>query len=562
MVFYSNHNIYPHQEWIKRRDAARQMAMAYEVEFVEDIPDHAQWKACVAKGFEACKEGGGRCARCFAFSLKRGYEAMERLHCQAFTTSLTVSPHKRSATLHVVGKQIGGETFIPYNFKKHDGYLDSTRRAATLGLYRQIYCGCEYSMRHPAPYKVILLGMGYRGRIYAQWALTHPDDIKIVAIAEPDMAVRQDWQRKLGLPDDVVFSSWEIALQEVTAEAVIITLPDQLHFPAAQMALQKHCHLLLEKPMATTWDECVALNTLVEQSKSFVLLGHILRFTPYYRKIYDLIREGALGELVSIRHLEPVGYWKAALAFCRGAWGKTASSTPMILQKCSHDFDLFSWWIGKRCLAVQSFGGLQHFRPEYAPKGAGKRCETCPTEIEKACPYAAKKLICEHNDAWYMFPDHSTEGLEKLLKGPYGRCVFACDNDAVDHQIVNLLFEGGVTVSHAMEAYTLDRERETRLFFTKGEIIGDARRIRIRYFETRTEELWDAALESGNSTNDSSYAQGNGGLMREWVDALRTCPPADYLETFHASMQSHAMAFATELSRIEHNGAPVPLATL
>ncbi len=561
VLFFSNFNIYPHEEYLRRRLAAQQLAEAEGIAWVEDVPDHACWQASVAKGYESCKEGGARCARCFHFSLQRAFEQMEALGCQAFTTSLTVSPHKRSATLHAIGREIGGDRFIPYDFKKQNGFLDSNQRAAALGLYRQIYCGCEYSMRHPEPFKVAILGMGYRGRIYAQWALEHPNDLKVVAFAEPDAELRQEWQERLGLDAEDVTADWRLALEVDALEGAIIALPDRLHFEAAQAALAKKLHLLLEKPVAATWDDCVALDASVRQSGRLVQVGHILRFTPYYAKIAELIQGGTLGSLVSIQHLEPVGHRKAAHTFCRGPWGDADATTPMILQKCSHDFDLFAWWIGHRCMLAQSFGGLSHFRSECAPTGAGKRCLDCPAEIERACPYSAIKLLREGTDLRYALPDPSDEGVEETLRGVYGRCVYACENTAVDHQVVNLLFENGVTVSHCMESYTWARDRLTQLFFTKGQIIGDARRLRIHCFADRTTELWDAGLEGANALGESSYTLGNGGLMADWVQALRTLPPTVYAERFHESIQAHAMAFAAEVSRSE-GGIAVPIATL
>lgn len=561
VLFYSNHNLFPHAEWCRRRDAVRQLAAAEHVEWFEDSPNHTAWQDAVAKGFEQCKEGGERCTRCFSFSLARAFNALEQLHCTAFTTSLSVSPHKRSATLHAVGKEIGGDRFIPYDFKKQEGFKDSNQRAAALGLYRQIYCGCEFSMRHREPFRIVILGMGYRGRIYAEWALAHPTDIQVIAIADSNPALRMTWATRLGLLDKAVSSDWAIALETEGAEGVIIALPDPLHFPAAQGALARHLHVLLEKPIGATWEECVALDAAVRSGKSLVQVGHILRYTPYYQKIAELLHRGSLGEVVSIRHLEPVGYWKAAHTFCRGTWGNTAQSTPMILQKCSHDFDLFAWWIGKRGLIAQSFGGLAHFRPDHAPQGAAKYCIACPSAIECRCPYSARKLLCERESLWYALPTHTPEALETLLHGVYGRCVYACENDAVDHQVVNLLFEGGVTVSHSMEAYTWERDRQTRICCTRGEIIGDARTLTIHHFDSRTTEQWDAALESGTATHESSYILGNDGLMRDWVEAMRTLPPTAYVERFHESIQSHALAFAAEYSRL-NGGAPVPIASL
>ncbi len=561
VLFFSNYNIAPREEYERRLGAARRLAEAEGVELVEDCPEHRVWLEAVAQGFEEEPEGGARCVRCFRFSLRRAFERLGELGCVAFTTSLSVSPHKRSALLHAVGAEVGGEAFVPYDFKKRDGYLSSTRRAAELGLYRQIYCGCEFSMRHREPYRVALLGLGYRGRIYAQWALEHPQDVVIVAIADPNGALRGEWQARLGLAASAVHDDWRAALEVEGLEGAIIALPDQLHFESACVALEHRLHLLLEKPVAATWDECVQLDAAVRASGRLVQVGHILRFTPYYAKIAEWIRSGRLGELVSIQHLEPVGYRKAAHAFCRGPWGDTLATTPMILQKCSHDFDLFAWWVGSRCMTAQSFGGLSHFRAEGAPEGATAYCLDCPRAVERDCPYSAIKLLRDGRDLHYALADASAGGLEKILRGPYGRCVYACENNAVDHQVVNLLFEKGVTVSHCMESYTWGRDRLTKLFFTRGEIIGDARRLTIHDFGRRTTELWDAALEAGNAHAESSYILGNDGLMADWIQTLRTLPPSTYAERFHESIQAHAMAFAAEFSRTE-GGIPVPIATL
>lgn len=563
VLFFSDFNLWPQEEYARRLAAARRLAEAEGIALVEDAPDHARWKAEVAEGYEGCAEGGARCARCFRFSLTRAAEALGRLGCAAFTTSLTVSPHKRSALLHAIGREVGGDRFVPYDFKKQGGFQSSNRRAAELGLYRQIYCGCEFSVRHREPFGTVVLGMGYRGRVYSRWALEHPGDLRVTAFAEPDPAVRAEWAARLGLPEGRVFADWAEALAAVGEETAcaIVALPDRLHFPAAQAALAQGLHVLLEKPVGATWEECVALDAAVRARGRMVQVGHILRFTPYYAKVADLLRGGTLGEVVSIRHLEPVGYGKAAQAFCRGPFGNTARSTPMILQKCSHDFDLFAWWVGRRCLTAQSFGGLAHFRPEAAPKGAATRCLECPAALERTCPFSAIRLLRERTDLRYSLPDASEAGVEAALRGPLGRCVYACDNDAVDHQVVNLLFEGGITVSHAMESYTLARDRETHIFLTDGEIHGDARTLRISRFSDRASWLWDAALEGGHPTRESSYVVGNGGLLADWVTALRTLPPAAYSERFHASIQAHAMAFAAEASRLS-GGAPIPIAAL
>lgn len=148
VLFFSNSNIYPFEEYLSRRDAAKKIADIEQINFVEDIYDHASWQKDVACGFEQCKERGERCVRCFTYNLRRAYQAIEGNDCEAFTTTLTVSPHKHSPTILAISQAIGGDRFLPYNFKKQNGFLNSIRLAKIHELYQQSYCGCEYSRRH------------------------------------------------------------------------------------------------------------------------------------------------------------------------------------------------------------------------------------------------------------------------------------------------------------------------------------------------------------------------------------------------------------------------------
>ena len=163
-LFFSNSNIDAEAEFEKRLDNARTLADAEGVELVADAYDHADWLAKVAKGLEDAPEKGARCAKCFRYNLARAAAWAAEHGCEAFTTSLTVSPHKVSPMVFAAGedaawtvsaKHCGGSaaatpSFLPVDFKKKDGFLRSLRRAGELGLYRQSYCGCEFSRRNGA----------------------------------------------------------------------------------------------------------------------------------------------------------------------------------------------------------------------------------------------------------------------------------------------------------------------------------------------------------------------------------------------------------------------------
>lgn len=154
VLFFSNANIAPREEYLRRRDAARFLAEHDGLEFVEDTAaSHDEWLEKVAKGYEDAPEGGERCRRCFEFSLSRAADFADSAKFKAVATSLTVSPHKRSATVFEAGHAATSghaATFEEYDFKKKGGFLRSVERAKELGLYRQHYCGCEFS-RHALP---------------------------------------------------------------------------------------------------------------------------------------------------------------------------------------------------------------------------------------------------------------------------------------------------------------------------------------------------------------------------------------------------------------------------
>lgn len=406
------------------------------------------------------------------------------------------------------------------------------------------------------PIRMVILGAGDRGRTYASYALAYPDRVKVVGVADINPAAREAVAKAHNLPPEAVWGDWSEAIAaNPECDAMTVTMPDAMHLEPALAVLDLGHHLLLEKPMARAWEDCAKLAEKVREKKNrLVIVGHVLRYTVYFRKIKELIDSKVIGDVVSIRHLEPVGYMHAAHSFCRGNWGNAERATPMILQKCCHDFDQFVWWLGRKCTGVSSFGSLTHFNAAHRPAGAAERCLECPAAIERACPYSARKIYLERQDYRYPFVDKSDEGMEKLLRETdYGRCVYACDNDVVDHQIVNLRFEGGITVAHQMESYTYCGGRETRIFGTRGEIIGNGRTLTIRRFDNRTTTVWDSVLEAGSPVN-SSHGGGDFGLMNELVRQLTAGDPAGYLPIFEASLESHRIAFAAEASR-RANGA-------
>lgn len=406
-----------------------------------------------------------------------------------------------------------------------------------------------------APVDLVLIGAGSRGAIYAAWARAHPDRCRIVAVAEPREHYRARVAAEHGIDPANVAADWrELAARPRFADAVILATPDVEHEEPAVSLAERGYHLLLEKPMAPTADACRRIAGAAQQHGVILAVCHVMRYTRYTERLRELVAGGRIGRVLSLAHLEPVGYWHQAHSFVRGNWANAGRAAPMLLAKSCHDLDWIRYVIGERCVQVASFGERSHFRPEARPDGAAERCLDCA--VEAGCPYSAVKIYLGRVRAGYtgwpvdvLTPDLTEAGVTEALRtGPYGRCVYACDNDVVDHQVVALRFAGGATATFTMTGFTRQRDRETRLFGTRGEIFGNGQLIEVHDFLTDETERIDTAVAS-----DGSIATGHGGgdarLMERFVAAVAARDPGLILSGPAESLETHLIVFAAEAAR-------------
>ncbi|MBO5643130.1 MAG: Gfo/Idh/MocA family oxidoreductase [Kiritimatiellae bacterium] len=392
-------------------------------------------------------------------------------------------------------------------------------------------------------FKAIVLGAGYRGRAYAEYAAINPDKLEIVGVADPVQAET--------IPAPKYWNDWRDCLNDrPDADIVIISTPDDLHYEPAMAALDAGYHLLLEKPISPTEAESREIIAKALRKKKLVFIGHVLRYSPSFARIKALIDSGEMGEVVSISHQESAGYFKVAHSYVRGIFNNSQKSSPVILAKCSHDFDLFAWWLaGKKCLKVTSFGSLSHFVPENRPQGAAERCSQCPNAIEKLCLWSAKKMYLESTDLHYLFADSTRPAMQKVVaESRFGRCVYCCDNDVPDHQAVLMEFEGGVTVSHMMTGFTNRNMRTTRISCTKGEIFFDGSELHVNIFSGDS-----AKADVPEELRGGNYSRHGGGDLNLVAAMLRVLESGDekqICDINRASLQSHVISFAAERSRL------------
>ncbi|WP_195421156.1 Gfo/Idh/MocA family protein [Faecalicatena contorta] len=400
--------------------------------------------------------------------------------------------------------------------------------------------------------KLGLIGAGERGaNCYAPYALKYPAEVKFVCAAEPLDERRNVFSDMHQIPQKDRFTDWKELLEKnYELDGIIIATQDRQHYEPALAAIARGYNLLLEKPMAESAEKTRDIIMAAEKKGTLVMVCHVLRHTPFFRAMKQVIDEGKIGAVQSIHHIENIGYWHFAHSYVRGSWRNSEETTPMIVAKCSHDTDIMNYLLGgKKCKKISSFGSLSYFRPENAPNGATERCEHCPHN--KTCMYSAYKYL-EDRKLRKNFrdiikrTDDNDAFLKYLLTTPYARCVYHCDNNVPDHQVVNMEYEDGITASWQASAFTMDITRQTKIMGTRGEIEGclEDNRFVVKDFATGNEKTVQV------NTPNTLHSGGDECIMETFTNALRNPEEENLMYSARLSLQGHEMAFAAEKSRI------------
>lgn len=411
---------------------------------------------------------------------------------------------------------------------------------------------------------VILVGAGSRGKCYTYFAVHFPKRMKLVGVVDPRSYPRESLKTAHELDDSNIFEDWKPAVEkDKFADAVIIATPDRLHKEPAIAFAKKGYHILLEKPMAVTAEDCEEIVAACQESGVMLAVGHVMRYYPICNKIKELIDSGAIGDLVHIQHKEPVGFWHFAHSFVRGNWRNEEESTFSLLAKSCHDIDLINFWMGdRRCLKVSSFGHLSHFTKEHKPEGAASRCLDCA--VEEACPYSAQKIYlrtAEQGDFGWPTSVVCSKGVydiealtEELRTGPYGRCIYDCDNDVCTNQVVNFEYEGGVTAAFTMMAFTYSvGVRETVVYGTKGELrCTGAGPIELYDFLTRRGSEHRAKVAAFMPLGLMSHGGADYYLIENFTAAVAKNDPSLIRTGPEETLRSHLLVFEAEKSRKEN----------
>ena len=452
----------------------------------------------------------------------------------------------------------------------------------------------------PKPITAILFGAGARGaESYGPYALKHPDEIQFIAVAEPRPSRREQFATLHSIPEDRCFETWRHALESnIPADVVINCTQDQMHADSSIPALQAGYDMLLEKPIAHSLEDAIRIVGAAEKTDRYLQICHVLRFTDFFTKIKSLLEQERLGQVITISHRENVAAWHMSHSFVRGNWRCEELSSPMILAKCCHDLDLLTWFAGESPNSLSSYGSLVHFKPENAPPGAPPRCtDGCP--VEDSCPFYAPAIYIDLvpfkyalsqsklplyrivggqslkypqavNSIGKLIPhlrelteykgwprsvvsdNPGNEGalMDELRQGPYGRCVYFCDNDVVDQQVVTMQFPGGICASLTMHGHSHEEGRTLRIDGSQASLLAkfSFHRSFIEIHDHRSMEV--EKIDFPSTVEETGHGGGDFGIMRDFVRSIRDRQNASI--SARDSLESHFMAFAAEQSRLEN----------
>lgn len=341
--------------------------------------------------------------------------------------------------------------------------------------------------------QIASIGFGNRARKYIKYILEHSSTAQLCAIVESNEERLSQAKESCNLSSDNYFNSLDQLIEsflsnKIKLDAAIIATNDSTHYSIAKKLMSKGIHILLEKPMSQTAQQCNSLVKLAQEKQLVTSLCYIMRFHPYYRRIKEICQSLDLcnsAKIETIYYKVYVGINRMTHTFVRGLWSKEKESAPIFTSKCCHDVDFLLWLTNTSCAKeikiVSSDKKLSFYTEKNAPKDATTRCVICP--IEKECKYSAVELYKRKKDWISNFIPTKDESIDEyinreLSNGCFGRCVFHCDNDVADIQTVKLKIRD-IDVTIELDGVSDKDGREITIIHKDGKIIAKDYKIQI-----------------------------------------------------------------------------------
>ena len=329
--------------------------------------------------------------------------------------------------------------------------------------------------------KAVVIGLGDRGGIYANYSLVKPEELKIVGVCDTNPFKLEIAKNRFNLSDDCLFANVDDLLNSnLDADLYINATMDEIHYCILTKIIKTGKAVLTEKPIVNNKEQLLELEELANKHGTQVFVGHVLRYTPFYKTIKQLILNNEIGQIRSIEAAEHVGAAHYAGSFIRGRWKSHEScGSSLLLAKSCHDIDIICWLNNEsEPISVSSYGGRYYFNKENAPEGSTSFCYNCPHE--KNCYFSAIKLYYESNfsaeQTYIKLNKENVTDEDKinfLKTDDFGRCVFKVPNaDMEDRQVAIINFKNGSVCSFTLVGGCPEANRTISIIGTKGEIEG------------------------------------------------------------------------------------------
>ncbi|MAF34283.1 hypothetical protein CMO91_00385 [Candidatus Woesearchaeota archaeon] len=420
------------------------------------------------------------------------------------------------------------------------------------------------------PVKAVLVGAGNRGKeVYGKFALEHPDDLEIRTVIDPIRERATPLAERVGAPNSL--TDWD-SFQRTDEDAIIIASPPSMHYTHATDAMAVHDfkHVILEKPISTTLASCNLVAEAAEKYEATVLVTEVLRYSPFFIAARDFIREGSLGPLQYIELVHLSGDRSFQHSGVRGNEATQEVSGPTTLSKSVHDFGILEFLAGdsaigaiSRALPPRFHSGAAYWEdvPDRCIEEDGKRCGygergSCPFDAVEY--YTGPNAMVSVAQAAQMCDAPSQADLLKVIQeGPYGRCIWHCDNDVVDAYEAEVLWAGGLRARFRLDAnYPCAPTRKLEVRFPEGKLEGDLRMNKLE-MDTGT-----SRQSLSGRIGDVEGAQGTHGgadalLIKDFLRSVRG-EEAELVTSIHRVLGAHTLALVANVSQAT-NGAYLPL---
>ena len=412
--------------------------------------------------------------------------------------------------------------------------------------------------------KIAVVGYGNRGQVYADYSLDEPQEVEVVAVVDCNAYKLETAKQRYGLSDKQVFLTYkEFVASGLEVDVVVNATMDQVHYETAMEILQSKRNMLIEKPIVAKKEELLDIQRLAKENGCAVFVCHVLRYSPFYKTIKQILQSGKLGNIVSMEMNEHVWVPHYLTSYVRGKWGKESEcGSPILLAKCCHDMDLIAWLNGSKAKSVSCFGHRSHFVEANKPKDATEYCFDCP--YKETCQYNALDLYYKNNTMPFLVLDSFNKPYDEitleekeafLRENDYGKCAYSCGGDVMDRQNILVDFENGSLATFTLSCGTVRPARYIHIVGTDGEIEGKLEEDKFVYrvYEkggvTYKKEIVDVSQKVVNNAVYGGHSGGDYGIMYDLVRYLNGDRSSMSITLLDDSVASHLLVYAAEESR-------------